>query len=119
FRDQGVPERIQDLLWTLQDPTAPKAKKDEVGAAIDDWREHTFQPPRIARGRPGAYMKTVVMKYLDNLIDWGDKLFRRDTIESINEATQLYILAGNLLGRRPRRVGGAGGAGAEGYFGLV
>ena len=41
------------------------------------------------------------MKYLDNLIAWGDSLFRQDTIESINEATQLYVLAANLLGRAP------------------
>ena len=27
-----------------------------------------------------------------------------DTIESINEATQLYILAANLLGRRPNKI---------------
>jgi Tc toxin complex TcA C-terminal TcB-binding domain len=104
FRDIGVPERIQDLLWTLQDPNANEEKKEEVTADIDDWRDHPFQPHRTARGRPGAYMKSVVMKYLDNLIAWGDKLFRRDTIESINEATQLYILAANLLGARPPRV---------------
>ena len=42
------------------------------------------------------------MKYLDNLIAWGDQLFRRDTIESINEATQLYVLAAEILGPRPR-----------------
>jgi hypothetical protein len=41
------------------------------------------------------------MKYLDNLIAWGDQLFRRDTIESINEAPQLYVLALELLGERP------------------
>ena len=41
------------------------------------------------------------MKYLDNLIARGDSLFRQDTIEAINEATQLYILAGDLLGPRP------------------
>ncbi|MEX5215456.1 MAG: hypothetical protein NW703_14980 [Nitrospiraceae bacterium] len=104
FRDAGVPERIQDLLWALQNPQADKKKKEDLEAAIKDWYEHPFEPHRIARGRPGAYMKTVVMKYLDNLIGWGDKLFRRDTIESINEATQLYILAANLLGARPQRV---------------
>ena len=38
------------------------------------------------------------MKYLDNLIAWGDHLFRQDTIETLNEATQLYVLAANLLG---------------------
>ena len=43
------------------------------------------------------------MKYLDNLIAWGDSLFRQDTIESINEATQLYVLAANLLGPQPQR----------------
>ena len=30
----------------------------------------------------------------------GDQLFRRDTIESINEATLLYVLASNILGKR-------------------
>ena len=43
------------------------------------------------------------MKYLDNLIAWGDSLFRQDTIESINEATQRYVLAANILGPRPQR----------------
>src|SRR5690606_10744911 len=56
------------------------------------------------RNRPVAYQKAVVMKYLDNLIAWGDQLFRRDTIESINEATTLYVLAYELLGRRPVEV---------------
>jgi hypothetical protein len=51
-----------------------------------------------------AYMKAVVMKYIDNLLAWGDQLFRRDTIESINEATQLYILAAHILGKRPEEI---------------
>ena len=29
--------------------------------------------------RNEAYMKSVVMAYLDNLIAWGDQLFRQDT----------------------------------------
>jgi len=44
------------------------------------------------------------MKYLDNLIAWGDQLFHQDTVESINEATQLYVLAANILGERPQRI---------------
>ena len=51
--------------------------------------------------RTTAYQKTVVMKYIDTLIAWGDQLFRRDTLETINEATQIYVLAANILGRRP------------------
>lgn len=69
--------------------------------AVKRWAENPFKPHLVARTRYGAYMKNVVMKYIDNLIAWGDMLFRRDTLESINEATILYVLAAQLLGRRP------------------
>ena len=39
-----------------------------------------------------------VMKYLENLIAWADNLFQQDTVESINEATELYVLAASILG---------------------
>ena len=35
------------------------------------------------------------MKYIENLIAWADQLFRRDTIEAINEGTTLYAQAMN------------------------
>jgi len=41
------------------------------------------------------------MKYLDNLIAWGDYLFQKDSIEYINEATNIYVLASKILGREP------------------
>ena len=44
------------------------------------------------------------MKYIDNLTEWGDYLFRQDTMESIVQATQMYILADKLLGPKPRTV---------------
>src|SRR5438477_9862774 len=44
------------------------------------------------------------MKYLDNLIAWGDQLFQQDTVESINEATQRYVFAANILGPVPQRI---------------
>lgn len=71
---------------------------------LNQWMKNPFQPHVVARLRTVAYMKTVVMKYVDNLIAWGDNLFRRDTIESINEATQLYILAAQILGPKPEVV---------------
>lgn len=74
---------------------------DELKAAVETWRSNPFSPHAIARLRTTAYQKTVVMKYIDNLIAWGDQLFRRETLESINEATQLYVLAAEILGRRP------------------
>ena len=49
-------------------------------------------------------MVHTVMAYLDNLIAWGDALFGQDTSESVAEATQLYVLAANLLGPRPQQV---------------
>jgi Tc toxin complex TcA C-terminal TcB-binding domain len=42
------------------------------------------------------------MKYVQNLLDWGDSLFRQDSREAITEAIQLYVLAFTLLGPRPR-----------------
>jgi hypothetical protein len=68
---------------------------------VREWRRNPFDPHTIARMRPVAYQKATVMRYLDNLIAWGDQLFSQDTIEAINQATQLYILAAEILGPRP------------------
>lgn len=53
--------------------------------AVSRWCKNPFKPDVVARLRTTAYQKAVVMKYIDNLIAWGDQLFRRDTIESIKE----------------------------------
>lgn len=89
-------QRIETILADATDP--------EVSKQIAEWRNHPFMPDVIARFRPVAYQKAVVMRYIDALVDWGDQLFRRGTIEAINEATLLYVLAGELLGRRPEHV---------------
>jgi hypothetical protein len=67
-------------------------------------KNHPFQPHPVAQLRVFPYQYAVVWKYLDNLIAWGDSLFRQDTIESINEATQIYVLAANILGTRPQAI---------------
>lgn len=95
FYLDNTPQDINTLLLELN------AGDPALEAQVAQWRAHPFNPHLIARLRPEAYQKTVVMKYLDNLIAWGDSLFSRDTIESINEATQLYILAADLLGPKP------------------
>jgi hypothetical protein len=99
---QYLQQRIEHLLELLSDPNAPG--RAEIEAQVRDWRTNPFEPHRIANYRTVAYQKTVVMKYLDNLIEWGDYLFRQDSMESINEATQIYILAAELLGPRPKKV---------------
>ncbi|MFB2833324.1 neuraminidase-like domain-containing protein [Floridanema evergladense] len=77
---------------------------EELNKQVALWRENPFNPHLIARMRNTAYTKTVVMKYLDNLFAWGDYLFRQDTLETIAEATQIFILAANLLGDRPESI---------------
>ncbi len=62
-------------------------------------------PHAIARLRPGTYERAIIMKYIDNLIDWGDYLFTQDSWESISQATTLYFLAADLLGPRPHDLG--------------
>ena len=79
-------------------------RQEQVRNQLSAWWEKPFSPHVIARLRIAAYQKAVVMKYIDNLIEWGDKLFRRDSMESIQEATQIYILAANILGPRPEKI---------------
>ncbi len=74
-------------------------------AALEAYRKDPFNPHAIARLRPSAFQKAIVMQYVDNLLDWGDALFAQDSIESINEATMLYVLASDILGERPMKLG--------------
>ncbi len=104
FENRGL-DNIRTLLDLLSsDDPKVKAKRAAFEVQIADWRDNPFQPHLIAQQRIVAYQKATVMKYIDNLIAWGDHLFRRDSIESINEATQLYVLAAQILGRRPELV---------------
>jgi Tc toxin complex TcA C-terminal TcB-binding domain/Neuraminidase-like domain len=105
---QYVKQRIENILRMVAgDTTVPgysALAKKALENQVFDWRTNPFEPHRIANYRTVAYQKTVVMKYLDNLISWGDNLFRQDSMESINEATQLYVLAAELLGQRPKKI---------------
>lgn len=74
-------------------------------AQIRRYNFDPFDPDAIARYRPVAYAKAIVMKYIDNILNWGDYLFAQDTSESVNQATNLYVLASDLLGKRPESEG--------------
>jgi Tc toxin complex TcA C-terminal TcB-binding domain/ABC toxin N-terminal region/Neuraminidase-like domain len=104
FYKSGQGEPIQELMRQLARDQQNPGDPTDLEIQVQESLKHPFDPHAIAAWRPRAYQLSVVMKYLDNLIAWGDQLFRRDTIESINEATQLYILASALLGRRPNRI---------------
>ena len=73
-------------------------------AQLAAWKNNPFSPHIIARYRTVAYQKSVVLKYVENLLNWADMKFREDTMESLNEATQLYVLAYEILGKRPCKV---------------
>jgi hypothetical protein len=72
---------------------------------LEAYRNDPFDPHAIADLRPVAHRRAVVMAYIDNLLDWGDLLFRQYTPESVDEARMLYILAWDLLGKRPAGIG--------------
>ncbi len=103
FRIEASP-RIEQLLTEYARGTLDTAAHDAFRAQIDFWREHPFQPHGIARLRLRAYQWMVLYKYVEIRIAWGDLLFRRDTLESMNGATQQYLLAAQLLGPPPPRL---------------
>lgn len=91
-------QKIESIMLAI-------AKGDsELREQVKEWRANPFNPHLIARMRTVAYQKNVLIKYIKTLIAWGDQIFRRDTIESLNEATQLYVLAASILGPRPKSI---------------
>ncbi|PIE70711.1 MAG: hypothetical protein CSA22_06040 [Deltaproteobacteria bacterium] len=111
FRKIDSKQILESIFHNLQPNTADDA--------ITEWRNKPFMPHVVARSRPVAYMKWVVMKYIDNLIAWGDYLFRQDTIETVNQASQLYVLAGHILGPKPMSIPKRGNIKPQTYLGLL
>lgn len=85
-----IPDQIQEILSHLKANTpAPK---------VDHWRDKPFRPHVVARERPVAYKRWVVVRYIEILIASGDRLFRQNTMESVPLAIQYYTLASHLYG---------------------
>lgn len=78
--------------------------------AVKVYNDDPFDPFAIARLRIGAFEKSTLMQYIDNLIAWGDQLFIQDTWESITAAYMLYVYAYDLLGPKPEQVGECAGS---------
>ncbi len=107
-------ETLEDWFRSL----SPNADPNTENAVIGEWRDNPFDPHLVASNRPLAYMKHVVIKYVENLIAWGDSLFRQFNRESVNEALQIYVIANHILGPRPEFVPKRGEIKAEGYYSL-
>lgn len=107
FSGNNPVQDVNQLLLLLSTPdnqlsSADLKIKTDVIEGYNAIMANPFDPFVVARTRPSAFQWYVVMKYLDNLIAWGDSLFLQDTIETINEATLCYVLAANLLGPQPQ-----------------
>lgn len=109
---EEIPHRLLDRVWRYREFRGLDLERlrdiltDEVAIAL--YKKDPFNPHAIARRRISAYQKTIVMKYVDNLIDWADFLFTQFTMESVNEALMLYIMAQDVLGPRPVEIGDCG-----------
>lgn len=107
---------VNELLQSLK--SSEDGQKTMTDVAIYNWRQRPFDPHAIARGRPVTYMKRMVMKYTEILIDAGDVYFRQNTLESIPLALQRYVEASHLFGPRPARVPKPGTRTPKSYIGL-
>lgn len=94
-------QSIDQILKNINDPSNPVVQNTLI-QNVKDWRNNPFQPHFIAETRTVAYQKVAVMKYVGHLIRYGDYLFAQDTMESVNQATQLYIVAAEILGPKPQ-----------------
>ncbi|HEX4451403.1 MAG TPA: neuraminidase-like domain-containing protein [Kofleriaceae bacterium] len=96
FADQQIQQILSNAAAGDSDPVE--------ATALETYMLDPFDPDAIANLRISAYAKATVMKFLDNLIAWGDSLFTTYTAETVNQAEQLYILADLILGERPTEV---------------
>jgi hypothetical protein len=116
FRATDV-KKIEDVLANLATGN-DETLRNETIRSMEAWKNAPFRPHVIARYRQQAYMYKTVTAYLDNLIAWGDSLFRQDTGEAIDEALMLYALAANILGPRPQPVPKKGSVRPQTYYNL-
>lgn len=107
-----VSSETRDALQSLQERTAiivdllgDYYRSSDPGKLIKAYQDDPFDPHAIAALRPVAYRRAVLMAYIDNLLDWGDMLFRQYTPESVDEARMLYVLAYDLLGNKREALG--------------
>ncbi|MES2110189.1 MAG: neuraminidase-like domain-containing protein [Bacteroidota bacterium] len=93
-----------DNLMVLINNDGDAGEFDTLTKEVGNWRADPFEPHDIARFRTVAYQKNVVMKFVQHLIAYGDYMFMQDTMETVNQATQLYVMASEILGPKPQQV---------------
>ena len=99
----------QDRFWRFRPfiGHTPESLKKMLNnpREIQAYENDPFNPDAVARLRIGAYQKGIVMRYVKNLLAWGNNLFAQYSWETVTQATMLYTEALDLLGPAPQEVG--------------
>lgn len=110
-------ESTEDILHNLRNV------KSQMGHGVGPGTTEKMVNPSAAhvaaRERPVAYMKRIMMKYIEILIASGDEYFRQGSLEAIPLALQRYVEASHVLGRKPQDVPTFGQRRVETYRTLV
>lgn len=83
------------------------SNKDEVIKRINnpnylsDFAKHPLDAEAICRLKIGSFQKAIVMRYVDNLLEWGDSLFTKDSWETNILAALVYVQGEDIIGPRP------------------
>lgn len=94
-------DSAEDILRGL---AASSGSETGMSMSILEWRKSPFTPHAVARARPSAYMRRLVMKYIEILIASGDELFMQNTLEAIPLAIQRYVEASHVCGKAPKPI---------------
>ncbi len=104
-------ETLEKMFLQLDPQTAD--------SAITAWRDDPFSPHAVARNRPVAYMKWIAMKYIEIMIAYGDYYFRQNSLETIPDAIQCYVVASHVYGPRGQKIPKRGKTKAQTYASLL
>ncbi|KAF5636140.1 toxin subunit [Fusarium sp. NRRL 52700] len=102
--------RFRPFRDIAADPTENQDKftgwldESTLDVAVSERRRNPSNTHATARTRPRAYMKWIVMKYIETLIAAGDEYFRQGSIETLPMAIQRYIEAAHVLGPEPPKI---------------
>jgi hypothetical protein len=73
-------------------------------ASVNMWKLDPYDPHMLALYRVTPYMYATFMQYLNNLIAWANFNYAQYTMESVNFAIQLFMLALEMLGTMPEEI---------------
>ena len=117
LRDENRFDQAQRWLHFIFEPQAPeKPAQGDTPARPPYWHCRPLNvkkpdiayevfapgdPDAIAYSSPWHYQMVIFLDYVNNLIAWGDWLYRQMTRDSLTAAKLQYVRARSLMGARP------------------